>query len=33
VIKEHELRDRTVIKERARGPDSRVMIERDRDRN
>ena len=30
VIKEHEPRDRTIIKERDREPDSRVMIDRDR---
>ena len=29
----HEPRDRTIIKERDREPDSRVMIDRDRDRN
>jgi hypothetical protein len=33
VIKEHEPRDRTVIKERDGEPDRRVMIDRDRDRN
>jgi hypothetical protein len=31
VIKEHGPRDRTIIKERDREPDSRVMINRDRD--
>jgi hypothetical protein len=30
VIKEHEPRDKTVIKERGREPDRGVMIDRDR---
>ena len=30
VIREHEPRDRTIIKERDREPDSRVMIDRNR---
>jgi hypothetical protein len=33
VIKEHEPGDRTVIKEREREPDRKVIIDRDRDRN
>jgi hypothetical protein len=33
VIREHEPRDRTIIKERDSVPDSPIMINRDRDRD